>query len=675
MKKVFMSLAAVAAVFAGCQKPEFDVQVQEVVKDAFTASVENFEGKTKTVLDGKQVLWSTGDQLAIFQGSTVADKYVLADGADGLATGRFEYAGGAGEVNGDFFAGTEIDRNVALYPYAEELELVVADDEELGTTYSVSVVLPGTQVYAENSFANGAFTMVAVTDEAADHNLKFKNVLGAIKFQFTGTQAVQSVSVAGAWQETLAGNAVVTAYSDNQNPSIAMSRRGALTEVTLDCGEDGVQLGETATDFYVTVPPVAFDEGFTVTVRTTDGGIAKYTTTEYNEVLRSGVLVMPEIAVKAFVPISYDDVTFETEAGMTDVVLSVSINNENVTGFYGIFGPGMWTETILGMVSDQATFEMLLNNGFINEGFVANLYEGTTYNGPLSQFGVPEEYLMDIQNWVTEVNFALIVPVVEGKTTYTAEDLLVFEANTKTLAAGGNLELPACTMNPGYTYTELVYGPGEGIVMAKYLVLRETEDGYLDEYDTPVELPTEDTFLNPEYYYFDANYDSAEGMTIEVRNPYLVLPGAAYKVCIYLVDEEGLCSLHVVDAATVALPYSDALTATISDPEFDAIENSADVTVTVPAGVTKFYYTLNTQVSYSDYSAATTIAGILDGTSSFESVEINGETEIPLSLSLGSLNAYGAKKVAVHVICLDAEGNVSPWTSSTVLEAPKKTAN
>ena len=670
-----MSLAAVAAVFAGCQKPEFDVQVQEVVKDAFTASVENFEGKTKTVLDGKQVLWSTGDQLAIFQGSTVADKYVLADGADGLATGRFEYAGGTGEVNGDFFAGTELDRNVALYPYAEELELVVADDEELGTTYSVSVVLPGTQVYAENSFANGAFTMVAVTDEAADHNLKFKNVLGAIKFQFTGTQAVQSVSVAGAWQETLAGNAVVTAYSDNQNPSIAMSRRGALTEVTLDCGEDGVQLGETATDFYVTVPPVAFEEGFTVTVRTTDGGIAKYSTTEFNEVLRSGVLVMPEIAVKAFIPITYDDVTFETEAGMTDVVLSLSINNENVTGFYGIFGPGMWTETILSIVSDQATFEKLLNNGFINEGFVANLYEGTTYNGPLSQFGVPEEYLMDIQNWVTEVNFALIVPVVEGKTTYSAEDLLVFEANTMALTAGGTLELPACTVNAGYTATELVYGPGEGIVMAKYCFFRETEEGYVDEYGDLVELPTEETFLNPEYYFFDAYYDSVEGMTLEVRNSYNVLPGATYKICVYLVDEQGKCSFHVVDAATLKVPYSEALALTVSDPEFDALANAADVTVSVPAGATKLYYTLNGSISYTEYSAATTIVSILEDRSGFECVELTGEAaEINLSVSLGAWNSTAAKKVAVHVVCVDAEGNVSHWTTSSVLEAPKKTA-
>ena len=77
MKKVFMTLAAVAAVFAGCQKPELDVQVENVVKDTFTASMENFEAETKTALNGLSVVWSDGDQLAIFQGSTLADKYEL----------------------------------------------------------------------------------------------------------------------------------------------------------------------------------------------------------------------------------------------------------------------------------------------------------------------------------------------------------------------------------------------------------------------------------------------------------------------------------------------------------------------------------------------------------------------------------------------------------------------
>ena len=64
----------------------------------FTATVENFDA-TKTALDGNHVVWSSGDQLAIFQGTGVADLYELADGYEGLASGAFTLKGGMGLVS------------------------------------------------------------------------------------------------------------------------------------------------------------------------------------------------------------------------------------------------------------------------------------------------------------------------------------------------------------------------------------------------------------------------------------------------------------------------------------------------------------------------------------------------------------------------------------------------
>ena len=675
-----MSLAAVAAVFAGCQKPEFDVQVQEVVKDAFTASVENFEGQTKTVLDGNQVVWSTGDQLAIFQGSTVADKYVLADGAEGLTSGKFVYAGGNGTVNGDFFASsTELDRNVALYPYVEELELAVADDEERGATYSVAVTLPATQEYVQNSFANGAFPMIAVTDEAADHTLKFKNVLGAVKFQFTGTQAVQSISVKGNDGEPLAGSATVVAYADNHKPSVEFEvvaeddffdelyavEPTYETVVTLDCG-DGVQLSDQPTTFYMALPPTVFAEGFTVTIKTTDGGTANVVSALETEVKRSAILVMPELEVEGILPVTYDKVTVNAEPSMTDVEFTLTIDHNKVTGFYGMFvDKMMWDYGVRDMfATGYFPISMLLANQFAMDGVPCNEYKGTTYTGKLSEFGWAPEYLeWEMYNMIEAgfTYYAMIVPIFEGKTEYAFEDLMTFELSTATLSAGGNVALPAYEMEKGYNGTTVKFAASDEISFARWEIFPAdaTED----------ELPTEENFLDLITY--DAYYDAEDGFYVDVDNDYGVLPGAKYKLYVLLADANGKANYHVIEVETLSIPYNDNLVVTIDEPEYDSLYNAVDAVVNVPAGAVKLYYTLNTQLEYEAYDAVSCLVGILQGTTGYDSMDVTKEGPVSLSFELGDLNAFGPYKVAIHVACVDAEGKISQWVSSAAVNAPQ----
>ncbi len=299
MKKIVITMATAAmTLFAGCQKPEVDAPVES--DDVFTASVEEFDAQTKTAMnENRRIVWSTGDRLSIFQGSTIADEYVLADGSAGLSSGSFKWVSKDNEVNGDFGAGFELPCNVAFYPYAEGLLLDGDMLEDGKKVYTVStVVLPAVQTYAENSFGNGAFPMVAVTQNMDDHKLKFKNVGGALKLQLKGSCVVKSIKVEGKNGEKLSGAATVTAYANNQAPAIKMAS-DASAEVTLDCGE-GVQLNEgEVTNFYVALPPVVFENGFTVTV--TDNEDKEYTVsaTEANTILRSAILVMPEVKLES----------------------------------------------------------------------------------------------------------------------------------------------------------------------------------------------------------------------------------------------------------------------------------------------------------------------------------------------------------------------------------------
>ena len=292
MKKITLSLVVAVIALASCQKPETALPVAE----QFTAIVESFDSPTKTSMTPeKYVVWSQNDRLAIFQGSTLADEYKVSDASVGKANGTFSIVADDSNINGDFSAGTELPCNVALYPYADDLTLIGSVLEDEGTIYEIEgLTLPAEQVYVEGSFANGAFPMVAVTENLADHNLKFKNLLGALKLQLKGTQTVKSIKVTGRNNEILSGAAVVTAYTNNLTPSVTMTATDdASKSVTLDCG-DGVQLSEsTATDFIIALPPVLFNEGFTVTV--TDSGDQTYEVTAdvANTVLRSSILTMP----------------------------------------------------------------------------------------------------------------------------------------------------------------------------------------------------------------------------------------------------------------------------------------------------------------------------------------------------------------------------------------------
>lgn len=308
MKRITLSLAVMAIAAASCQKPEAAFPVAE----QFTATVESFESPTKTSMTPeKYVVWSHNDRLAIFQGSTLADEYRIDDASAGKANATFNKETTAGD---GFYAGTEVLCNVALYPYAESLTLIGTTLED-GTAYKVEgVVLSSEQVYAAGSFADGAFPMVAVTDDLSDHNLKFKNVLGTLKLQLKGTQTVKSIKVTGRSNEILSGTAVVTAYTNGLTPAITMTGSDdASKSVTLNCG-DGIQLNEgTATAFIISLPPVLFTQGFTVTVTESNDETYTIETDKANTVLRSSILTMPAFTLNATgggTPEEDDDVTY-----------------------------------------------------------------------------------------------------------------------------------------------------------------------------------------------------------------------------------------------------------------------------------------------------------------------------------------------------------------------------
>ena len=297
MKKLILLVVMAVMALAGCQKSEVVVLTES--NGAFTASVEEFSAQTKTALTPENyVVWSSGDRLAIFQGSAIADEYQLAEGSAGLSGGSFKWVAKDNVVNDDFSAGTELPCNVAYYPYSQGMILKGDMQDDGKKIFTIdNVVFPEVQNYAYNSFGNGTFPMVAVTANMVDHNLKFKNIGGALKLQLKGTQLVKSIKIEGNNGEKLSGAATVTAYANNLAPVIKMASDASET-VTLDCG-DGFPLNEIdATNFYISLPPVVFSNGFTVTVTDTEEKEYTLSATDGNTIHRSGILVMPEVILE-----------------------------------------------------------------------------------------------------------------------------------------------------------------------------------------------------------------------------------------------------------------------------------------------------------------------------------------------------------------------------------------
>ena len=330
MKKTFVySLLAILAL-TGCQTKELDSLNED--SKVFTAVIDDdFKAETKTSLDGEgNVLWKRGDQVSIFAGSTVNEQYQVSDASDGKTAASLNKVSGGG-----FVAGTEIDNNVAFYPYASTAEIAKS-----GVSYVISgVELPATQTYAAGSFGNGAFPMATVTSSTEDMNLKFKNVLGGLKLQLKGTATITSIIVTGNNNELLCGDAEVTmAYG--RVPSISLSDASAKT-VTLDCGAGVTLDSETATPFIIALPPITMTGGFTVVVTDTEGKQMEIKTTKPQTITRSNLLKMPAVNYVGTAVYSSEAFTI-TSTGSTSVSINKNGSPANITLEYRK-GTDSWT--------------------------------------------------------------------------------------------------------------------------------------------------------------------------------------------------------------------------------------------------------------------------------------------------------------------------------------------
>ena len=288
MRKYILALLAFFTLFS-CKKLEIVQDSVSEVAELF-ASMEQID-RTKTVLDdNNNVLWSEDDQLVAFMRTTLGLKYKIKEEYVGTTSGGFSRVPDS-EAGDDLVSEQELDHNVVLYPYSSSTRCMKNDAHSPAESYNVNVVLPQTQYYAENSFGNGAFPMIAVS---SNNELTFRNICGGLKLQFKGTGKIKSILLEGLGEEPISGTATVVGYVDGSAPTIAMEST-ATKSVMLDCG-DGVQLNEdTPSTFIIAVPPTEFPSGMKITITDADGHSKTLTNSSSNTLKRSSLLTFPVI--------------------------------------------------------------------------------------------------------------------------------------------------------------------------------------------------------------------------------------------------------------------------------------------------------------------------------------------------------------------------------------------
>ena len=134
-----LSYIIVMAVLNACQ---IGSMAPEIETDAIEVTITADSG-TKTILNGKSVLWENGDQVSVF------------DGVDNRQFTTDEDGGNAG------FSGTAVlgDSYVVLYPYNPSATI---------TNSVIQTVFTSEQTAVSGTFAKGANVSVGITQGSGD---------------------------------------------------------------------------------------------------------------------------------------------------------------------------------------------------------------------------------------------------------------------------------------------------------------------------------------------------------------------------------------------------------------------------------------------------------------------------------------------------------------------------
>ena len=236
----------------------------------------SLETKAGIVDDEGTVEWNDGDAITVF------------DNLGGKNTFTTETGGASSVFTGEVTEGAS--EFYALYPQRTSSAKFDAE-----TKVITSKLFPD-QNAVLGSYATGNGGAVMVAKAGADNTLSFKNMTSHIRFTLAEDMTdVKSITLMGNRSEAVAGQ--YTIDFSGAEPVIAVSKPDTYVTLRRNDGEALVP-----GDYFFTVLPVEFAEGFTVILSKTDGTqVAKKTTKNITSLnVRNKVLPMAPLASSAY---------------------------------------------------------------------------------------------------------------------------------------------------------------------------------------------------------------------------------------------------------------------------------------------------------------------------------------------------------------------------------------
>ena len=188
---------------------------------------------------------------------------------------------------------TEIDKVIAVY-CPEGTPILTIDENGSATT--VKAIVRSKQKYHKDSYAIGSAPMVSVSDDIS--SIQLKNICGWVKLSITGNgEILEKIEFTGNKNEELATSSMISSSATISLSDLSVTSVGyAFTKLTMDFDNadedenwDTATLSTTPTDFYFSMLPTEFTNGFNMKITCTDGTMMTYTTNNSISVSRNEV--------------------------------------------------------------------------------------------------------------------------------------------------------------------------------------------------------------------------------------------------------------------------------------------------------------------------------------------------------------------------------------------------
>ena len=290
-KRVLYGLAAILMA-ASCQtqemllpepqdiEPGIDVGMKEMI---ITAETEGNSQDTRTSLvieedNSTKVLWTPGDEIKIFSAGESAKFTAINE----VPSRKAKFRGKVSMIFGEDEEGGEKDYVWGLYPYRDDATYSEPDGEGISRTAVITTTVPSNQEGKPGTFADNVATMIGRSE--ASLLISYKNAYSGVIVRFNRDDIV-SVTVRGRHNETLAGR--VAFGLDNRQLPFTKYIISDERAVTITDSENGTFIPEE-NYFLITLPDVNLEEGYSLTVKRSDGKEATFNSlTNVNQFIRN----------------------------------------------------------------------------------------------------------------------------------------------------------------------------------------------------------------------------------------------------------------------------------------------------------------------------------------------------------------------------------------------------